>query len=81
MDPFINVRVQTNEDIKATDALASACRTLSEQCSYILGKVEEVLPEVEEDRIKVEKVGEELAMKMEEEEEEFDDEEMDTVYE
>ena len=83
MDPFINVRVQTVNEIKATEALSSACKTLSEQCSFILGRVEDVLPEVEEDRIKIEKVSEELrALKMEEEEEEdYDDEGMDTVYE
>merc|ERR1719203_1304837 len=59
MEPCINVRVQTavprggeeNRRISAAAALSEACRTLSAQCEFVLGKVEETLPEVYEDRM------------------------------
>jgi len=85
MDPFINVRVQTvaprNEgevQVKATDALSDACRTLSTQCDFILSKVEEIMPEVQEDRLVIGKVADELRkMKMEEDEDDEEDDDDD----
>lgn len=98
MDPFINVRVQTvgskskkgdvdfeeeEQPIKAIDALSDACMTLSAQCDFILSKVEEILPEVHEDKLVMENVLAELsAVKMDEDEsddEEDEDEGMEIV--
>merc|ERR1712174_193652 len=81
MEPSINIRVQTKKDerqLSASSALAEACRTLSAQCEFMLEKVEEVLPEVREDRLLMESVALEMNAKMEEDEEEevLEDEDM-----
>lgn len=91
MDPYINIRVQTvapsqnksgeeeeekQQQIKAIDALSDACLTLSAQCDFILGKVEEILPEVRDDRFVMEKVAAELStLKMDEDNTDDDEDE------
>jgi len=39
----------------ATEVLKEACQTLMAQCDFILEKVEEIMPEVKEDRLSLEK--------------------------
>jgi hypothetical protein len=63
--------------LTAIEALKEACQTLSDQCDLVLEKLEEVAPEVVEDRIRMDKLAEEDDREMEEdmEEEEYFDEE------
>jgi DNA-directed RNA polymerase I and III subunit RPAC2 len=56
------IRVQTVAPRKgqdpptAADTLKEACQTLHTQCDIVLEKLEEVLPEVRDDRIRMEKL-------------------------
>ena len=43
----------------AVEALKEACSTLSDQCDLVLQKLEEVAPEVKEDRERMERLAEE----------------------
>lgn len=57
-EPVVHIRVQTNpdSDYAAVEALKDACQTLHTQCDAVLEKLEEVLPEVREDRLRNEKI-------------------------
>jgi len=71
-EPIVHIRVQTAENSKrressdmdaddggrmtAIDALKEACQTLSDQCDIVLDQLEEALPEVREDRLKMEEI-------------------------
>jgi DNA-directed RNA polymerase I and III subunit RPAC2 len=71
-DPVVNIRVQANEPTTAVQALQESCETLYEQCDIVLQKLEEILPEVKEDKIQIDAkiqqmMQEELDEEMEEE--------------
>ena len=56
-EPVVQIRVQTirqeHEARKlAAEALSEACHTLEAQCQHVLNKLEEILPQVKEDRRK-----------------------------
>ena len=63
-EPVVHIRVQTaektvvgnNDRQAATDVLKEACETLISQCDAVLDQVEELCPEVREDRIQMEKI-------------------------
>jgi DNA-directed RNA polymerase I and III subunit RPAC2 len=61
-EPVVQIRVQTVAPRKgqdpptAADTLKEACQTLHTQCDIVLEKLEEVLPEVRDDRIRMEKL-------------------------
>lgn len=78
-EPIVHIRVQTNKqsNISAVDALKEGCETLSDQCAYVLEQLEEVMPEVKEDRIRMEQIAleEGMAAEQEEMEQQEDDEE------
>ena len=74
-EPVVHVRVQTaktgnkgddSDRPRAVDVLKEACETLISQCEIVLDKVEELMPEVKQDRInieelmKIEEMGEEI---------------------
>lgn len=52
-EPIVHIRVQANEPTTATEALREACNTLEKQCEIVIGKLEERLPEVREDKIQI----------------------------
>ena len=68
-EPLVHIRVQTAQNSKrrggmvdpqdnrahATEVLKEACETLISQCDFILEKIEDVMPEVKEDRLNLEK--------------------------
>jgi DNA-directed RNA polymerases I and III subunit RPAC2 len=82
-ESVVHIRVQTddysknnnnnsnsnNNNVTAVDALRKACQTLSSQCDILLQLVEETMPEVREDRLRMEQI------LLEDGEEEDDDEE------
>jgi DNA-directed RNA polymerase I and III subunit RPAC2 len=79
-EPVVQIRVQTVEDQKkgpttttAAAALKQACRTLHDQCDVVLERLEEILPEVLEDREKVEKMLLEEGYDNEDDDEEMED--------
>lgn len=80
-EPVVHLRIQTNKgndeaEYTAVDALKEACTTLHDQCAHVLEKLEDAMPEVKEDRIKME----DLRLREEQEAgeyEEDDDEEID----
>jgi DNA-directed RNA polymerases I and III subunit RPAC2 len=78
-EPVVHIRVQTNHQTTATAALRSACNVLASQCDIVLEKLEEILPEVQEDRVRMEQL-----LLAEEEDEDTDegdnDEEEDEVF-
>lgn len=45
---------QTHQSYNAIDALREACQTLYSQCDIVMEQVEEILPEVRDDRIRME---------------------------
>lgn len=57
-EPVVHIRVQTNKDCgcSAVEAFKDACQTLHSQCDEVLGRLEELLPEVKEDRLRNEKL-------------------------
>lgn len=63
-EPVVQIRVQTvapkgrpiEEAPTALDALKRACQTLSDQCDIVLEQLEEIMPEVKEDRLKIERL-------------------------
>ena len=59
----------------AVDALKESCRTLSDQCDFVVGALEEALPEVREDRERMEEL--QQAGAAEEDYDEEDDEDDD----
>jgi DNA-directed RNA polymerases I and III subunit RPAC2 len=44
------------EQYTATDALRISCQTLYEQCEIVMEQLEEILPEVRDDRIRIENI-------------------------
>jgi len=70
-DPVVHIRVQANEPTTAISVLQEACKTLSTQCDIVLQKLEELLPEVKQDKIDLEKKWE--LMNQEEEGDDDDD--------
>lgn len=58
-EPVVNLRIQTTKTITAKAALKQACQTLSAQCSIVGEKLEILIPQVQEDRLHIEKVLEE----------------------
>ena len=61
-EPVVQIRVQTVPTVPgqsappAAEALKVACQTLSDQCDIVLDRLEELLPEVKEDRLRMEKI-------------------------
>jgi DNA-directed RNA polymerases I and III subunit RPAC2 len=62
-EPVVQIRVQTiaptkgqNPPITAIEALKESCQTLYDQCDIVLEKLEELMPEVREDRLRMEKL-------------------------
>jgi DNA-directed RNA polymerases I and III subunit RPAC2 len=54
-DPVVQIRVQTlTPQVTAAAALKQACQTVYDQCDFVLAKLEQVLPDVKEDRIRME---------------------------
>ena len=80
-EPIVQIRIQTMNPNKsteaptATQALQTACQTLHAQCDIVLEKLEEILPEVKEDRLKVEKFQLEEGYRNDEDYDEDDDDE------
>lgn len=83
-EPVVQIRVQTvppkgqpvDAAPTALETLKVACHTLYDQCDIVLEQLEDMLPEVKEDRIKVENALLEEAQRAEDaEEEELDEEE------
>ncbi|GKY93463.1 hypothetical protein MPSEU_000313800 [Mayamaea pseudoterrestris] len=73
-EPIVQVRVQTTDKTTALDAFVTACSTLQNQCDILLEKLEETLPEVKEDRIKMEELLLEEGYGQEDDDEEEQDE-------
>jgi DNA-directed RNA polymerases I and III subunit RPAC2 len=63
-EPIVQIRVQTSDGSTAASTLKQSCETLVSQCDVALEKLEDILPEVREDRIRME------ALLMEEEDDE-----------
>lgn len=57
-EPVVHIRVQTKVDsgCTAVDALKASCQTLHSQCNEVLARLEDLLPEVKEDRLRSEKI-------------------------
>jgi DNA-directed RNA polymerases I and III subunit RPAC2 len=57
-EPIMHIRVQTMPDSGCTaiEALKDACGTLHSQCQLVLERLEELLPEVKEDRLRSEAI-------------------------
>lgn len=55
-DDSMDVDEEDGDRMTAVDALKEACQTLSDQCDFVLGAVEEALPEVKADRERMEKL-------------------------
>jgi DNA-directed RNA polymerases I and III subunit RPAC2 len=65
-EPIVQIRVQTikggtnnvveqkQEEMTAIDALRGSCQTLFDQCDIVMEQLEEIIPEVREDRIRME---------------------------
>lgn len=68
-EPVVQIRVQASPEKDAVDRLQTACHTLSEQCQIVLDKLEALIPQVQEDRLQMEK----LVLEYEEEEEDEDE--------
>ena len=49
-EPVVHIRVQANAPTTAMQALREACETLHKQCSIVLEKLEEKLPEIKDDK-------------------------------
>lgn len=62
-EPIVQIRIQTvppkgkpvEEAPTALDTLKQACQTLSEQCDIVMEKLEQLMPEVTQDREKLER--------------------------
>ena len=80
-EPVVHIRVQTNPDsgCSAVEAFKDACQTLHSQCDEVLERLEELLPEVKEDRLRSEKFVMEDAAYFTQEEE-MEAEAVDDVY-
>lgn len=64
-EPVVHIRVQTSKTgnngddsdrPRAVDLLKESCETLISQCDVVIDQLEELLPEVKEDRIRVEDI-------------------------
>ena len=57
-EPVVHIRVQTKADsgCTAVEALKEACQTLHSQCSEVVARLEDLLPEVKEDRLRNEEI-------------------------
>ena len=57
-EPVVHIRVQTKPESECTavDALKEACQTLHAQCNEVMERLEDLLPEVKEDRLQTEKL-------------------------
>lgn len=80
-EPIVQVRVQTmaqRGEAKAptaTQSLKTACNTLYRQCDIVLERLEDLLPEVKEDRLQIEKFQMEEGFKDEDESDEDENQE------
>jgi DNA-directed RNA polymerase I and III subunit RPAC2 len=85
-EPVVQIRIQTQPETKggdaptAIDALKVGCQTLHDQCDIVLEKLESLLPGVQEDRIRMEKILLEEGL-MDEDEDEEDEDDMEVVVE
>lgn len=81
-EPVVHIRVQTNADsgCSAVEAFKESCQTLHSQCDEVLQRLEELLPEVKEDRLRSEKLVLEDAAYFTQEEE-LDEEAAEDTYE
>lgn len=70
-DPVVQIRVQTATTTTAAAALKQACQTVYDQCDHVLAKLENIMPLVQEDRIRMENYW------MEQQEQDDEDEEDD----
>ena len=74
-EPMMHVRIQCNDETLAIDALVDSCQTLHAQCDIVRQRLEQILPEVKEDRLKVEKFQLEEGYRNDEDyDEEYDEE-------
>jgi DNA-directed RNA polymerases I and III subunit RPAC2 len=82
-EPVVHIRVQTKADsgCTAVDALKDACKTLHSQCNEVMARLEDLLPEVKEDRLQSEKDKLRDASYFDQEEEEEEGEEEDAMEE
>lgn len=82
-EPVVHIRVQTvpprgrpiEEAPTALETLKVACQTLSEQCDIVMEQLEDILPEVKEDRIRLEQSLADEAQRAEDGEEVIDEDE------
>ena len=51
-EPVVQIRVQTDGQNKATDALIEAAETLGETCDFLLEELERAIPDVKEDNVR-----------------------------
>jgi DNA-directed RNA polymerases I and III subunit RPAC2 len=58
-EPVVHLRIQTTKNTTAKAALKQACQTLSTQCSIVVERLEVLIPQVQEDRLHIEKILEE----------------------
>jgi DNA-directed RNA polymerases I and III subunit RPAC2 len=87
-EPIVQIRVQTRCNVHSTKtaavarnastktaplALQEACDTVSQQCDYVLNQLEQLLPYVKEDRIRMEQYY------IEQNEEEYEEDDNDAV--
>lgn len=72
-DDSMDVDEEDDDRMTAVDALKEACRTLSDQCDFVLGAVEEAIPEVKADRERMEQLAQSGAQNEYDDEEEEED--------
>jgi DNA-directed RNA polymerase I and III subunit RPAC2 len=53
-EPVVHIRVQTSDSTTAAAALKQACQTVYDQCDVVLDKLEDLIPSVKEDRVRME---------------------------
>jgi DNA-directed RNA polymerases I and III subunit RPAC2 len=52
-EPVVQIRIQTSNKT-ALEALKTSCQTLMDQCNVVLEKLEDIMPHVRDDRVKME---------------------------
>jgi len=71
-EPVMHVRVQCARGT-AIEALRGACQTLGDQCDLVLEALEREIPDVKEDRLRLEKMAEAMEVDEYDEEEEMEE--------
>lgn len=78
-EPVVHIRIQTSPKTTAIDELMKACSTLNDQCEYVLEELERMLPETQQDRIRMEQLAMEEGYAEEELEENEDMQNVETL--